>query len=112
MSLPGVASFYATVSFFGVIVAYFILPETEGRTLEDIELHFSVNSRKLTDRKIEKNAAGKNPQISDGEKPKLTTISEKSPSVIDTMTLNDQTNIETGKNTGIYNKSYSADSWV
>lgn len=31
---------------------YAILPETEDRTLEDIELHFSDNNRKLTDRKI------------------------------------------------------------
>lgn len=33
---------------------YAILPETEDRTLEDIELHFSDNNRKLTDRKIGK----------------------------------------------------------
>lgn len=36
------------------IVMYFILPETEDRTLEDIELHFSDNNRKLTDRNIAK----------------------------------------------------------
>lgn len=29
-----------------------ILPETENRTLEDIELHFSDNSKDLTDRTI------------------------------------------------------------
>lgn len=33
---------------------YLILPETENHTLEDIELHFSDNKRKLTDRKIQK----------------------------------------------------------
>lgn len=33
---------------------YQILPETEDRSLEDIELHFSDNSKKLTDRKIAK----------------------------------------------------------
>lgn len=33
---------------------YFILPETENRTLEEIEKHFSENSRKLTDRNIQK----------------------------------------------------------
>lgn len=31
---------------------YFILPETENYTLEDIELHFSDDSKKLTDLKI------------------------------------------------------------
>lgn len=31
-----------------------ILPETENRTLEDIEIHFSDNKLKLTDRKIPK----------------------------------------------------------
>lgn len=31
---------------------YKILPETEGRTLEDIEIHFADNSKKLTDNKI------------------------------------------------------------
>lgn len=31
------------------MAAYFILPETENRTLEDIELHFSDNNRRLID---------------------------------------------------------------
>lgn len=31
---------------------YKILPETENRTLEEIELHFADNSKKLTDREI------------------------------------------------------------
>ena len=34
---------------------YFLIPETENRTLEDIELHFSDNNRKITDIKIAKN---------------------------------------------------------
>lgn len=38
---------------------YFLLPETEDRTLEDIEMHFSDNKRKLTDRKIQKNVTAK-----------------------------------------------------
>lgn len=33
---------------------YFYMPETENRTLEDIELHFSDNKRKLTDIRIRK----------------------------------------------------------
>lgn len=39
---------------------YYLLPETENRTLEDIELHFSDNSRKMTDIYIKKNSAKNN----------------------------------------------------
>lgn len=35
---------------------YQILPETEGRTLEDIEIHFADDNRKLTDRFIVKHS--------------------------------------------------------
>lgn len=38
---------------------YNILPETEGRTLEDIEIHFADNTRKLTDHYIVQNSANK-----------------------------------------------------
>lgn len=31
---------------------FLVFPETEGITLEDIELHFSDDSKKLTDHKI------------------------------------------------------------
>lgn len=37
-----------------LIVMYFILPETEQRSLEDIELHFSDNSKGFTDIYIHK----------------------------------------------------------
>lgn len=33
---------------------YLILPETEGRSLEEIELHFSENSRSIRDIKIQR----------------------------------------------------------
>lgn len=36
---------------------YFTLPETENRSLEDIEMHFSAKNRKITDVYIEKNVA-------------------------------------------------------
>lgn len=35
-------------------VLFVILPETEGRTLEEIELFFSDNKRPITDRHIRK----------------------------------------------------------
>lgn len=38
---------------------YNILPETEGRTLEDIEIHFADNTRKLTDHYIARKPAEK-----------------------------------------------------
>lgn len=42
---------------YSFVVLYQILPETEGRTLEDIELHFSDADRKLTDRFIVNNSS-------------------------------------------------------
>ncbi|XP_031622751.1 facilitated trehalose transporter Tret1-like [Contarinia nasturtii] len=52
LSLPGVSLLFTCISFFGLMVAYNILPETENRSLEDIELHFADNSKGLTDHKI------------------------------------------------------------
>ncbi|XP_055305851.1 facilitated trehalose transporter Tret1-like [Sitodiplosis mosellana] len=54
LSLPGVALFNSIVIFVGLILMYKILPETENRTLEDIEMHFADKSKKITDRKIDK----------------------------------------------------------
>lgn len=54
LSLPGISLLYAFIYGAGLILVYFILPETEGRTLEDIELHFADNSKKITDHKIAK----------------------------------------------------------
>lgn len=36
-------------SFFSLIAMYFILPETENRSLEDIELHYADDTKKITD---------------------------------------------------------------
>lgn len=52
LSLPGAITVYGAVAFFGLIATYNILPETEKRTLEDIELHFSDKQKGLRDRKI------------------------------------------------------------
>lgn len=41
--------------FLRLITFYFILPETEQRTLEDIELHYSDNSKGMTDIHIPNN---------------------------------------------------------
>lgn len=41
MTLPGTFWFYSSISLIGAIILYFILPETEGRTLMEIEQHFS-----------------------------------------------------------------------
>lgn len=38
---------------------YLVLPETENCTLEDIELHFSDNTKKITDRQIVKHSSTK-----------------------------------------------------
>ncbi|XP_031631952.1 facilitated trehalose transporter Tret1-2 homolog isoform X2 [Contarinia nasturtii] len=54
LSLPGVSLFYAVVTGVAFILMYFILPETENYSLEDIELHFSDNSKRITDHKIAK----------------------------------------------------------
>ena len=45
ITLPGTFWFYTGVYFIGTIVLYFILPETEGKTLFDITEHFAGNSK-------------------------------------------------------------------
>lgn len=41
MTLPGTFWFYSSVSLIGCVILYFALPETEGRTLIEIEEHFA-----------------------------------------------------------------------
>lgn len=55
LSLQGLLLLYSIFDVFGLIFIYFFLPETERRTLEEIELHFSDNDKKLSDIKIRKN---------------------------------------------------------
>lgn len=52
LGLPGAPWFYASFAIGGAVILYFILPETEGCTLEDIERHFAEKGRRLTDRNI------------------------------------------------------------
>ncbi|XP_067642478.1 solute carrier family 2, facilitated glucose transporter member 8 isoform X2 [Eurosta solidaginis] len=45
LTLPGTFWFYSAVAFVGALVLFFVLPETEGRTLHEIEAHFSKKSK-------------------------------------------------------------------
>uniref|UniRef100_A0A1B0G9I1 Major facilitator superfamily (MFS) profile domain-containing protein n=1 Tax=Glossina morsitans morsitans TaxID=37546 RepID=A0A1B0G9I1_GLOMM len=44
LTLPGTFWFYSLVALVGAVILYFTLPETEGRTLGEIEAHFSKKS--------------------------------------------------------------------
>lgn len=57
LSLNGTILLYGCIGVIGFFYIYFFIPETERRSLEDIEIHFSDNNRKLTDRKIRKNCS-------------------------------------------------------
>lgn len=48
LTLAGTFWFYGVMSLMGCVILYFVLPETEGRTLIDIEHHFA-GVRKLND---------------------------------------------------------------
>lgn len=52
LSMPGIALLNCIITGLGLILMYNIMPETENRSLEEIELHYSDYSKKLTDRKI------------------------------------------------------------
>lgn len=52
LTLPGTKLFFCIVCGLGFVWMSLILPETESKSLEDIERHFSDNSKKITDRKI------------------------------------------------------------
>lgn len=54
LSLPGTALFYCLICGIGLIFMYNVLPETENRSLEEIELHFADNAKTLCDRNIRK----------------------------------------------------------
>jgi Sugar (and other) transporter len=55
LGLVGLVILYATADILGLFYIYLYLPETERRTLEEIELHFSDNNKSLSDIKIRKN---------------------------------------------------------
>lgn len=47
LGLEGMFYAFAVVSFLGIIYIYMLLPETEGRTLQEIEEYFGGKNRKL-----------------------------------------------------------------
>ncbi|XP_031635122.1 facilitated trehalose transporter Tret1-like isoform X2 [Contarinia nasturtii] len=47
LTLPGLSIFYGCIGTVGFIAMYLTLPETEGRTLEDIEIYFSDRKRSI-----------------------------------------------------------------
>ncbi|XP_043515060.1 facilitated trehalose transporter Tret1-like [Frieseomelitta varia] len=54
MSMPGTFLFYSSINFAGGVLLYFILPETEGRSLKEIEEHYAgIQSLKSRPRKEE-----------------------------------------------------------
>lgn len=57
LSLAGTIMLYGCIGVVGFVFIFIFVPETERRTLEDIEVHFSDNNRKMTDRKIQKNTS-------------------------------------------------------
>ncbi|XP_034937938.1 facilitated trehalose transporter Tret1 isoform X3 [Chelonus insularis] len=68
MSLLGTFLFYASVNIAGYIALYYLLPETEGRTLKEIEDHYagiqSLNSKPNKDKSVSKEKwAASNPGL-------------------------------------------------
>lgn len=60
LTLPGTFALYSAISIGGALLLYFILPETEGHTLVEIEAHFT-GGKKLT---------GKNPKSEKSREPR------------------------------------------
>lgn len=54
LTLSGTFWFYSAVAFIGCIIFYFTLPETEGRTLLEIEEHF-LGKRSLSEKPLKSN---------------------------------------------------------
>lgn len=71
LGMPGIVFLYGAVGILGWLFFYFLLPETENRTLEDIETHFSTQS--ITNIKIR--------QVSQMEREKKTAVDAENGSV-------------------------------
>lgn len=57
-ALSGTFLFYGALGSIGFCLQYVFFPETEGRTLEEIEEYFSDTKRALTDRRIRRHKRG------------------------------------------------------
>lgn len=60
LSIAGTSLVFCVITGIGLILMFFIFPDTEGRTLDEIERHFSDNSKRITDWKIAKNQTDSN----------------------------------------------------
>lgn len=49
LTMPGLAIFYGCIGLIGFIAMYLILPDTEGRSIEDVEIYFADRKRKFND---------------------------------------------------------------
>lgn len=104
LSMPGVTLFYCIISVIGFIIMYQILPETEDRSLEDIEMHFSNNSLKLTDRNIPKSSPNTKMNINNNPKDCETNIDTEQNGKKSTTTISDMI-IETNDNANHRNQN-------
>lgn len=55
LSLPGVMWFSTIICLLGIVTVYFIMPNTEGFTMQEIEIFFSDKNHKITNTNIKKN---------------------------------------------------------
>lgn len=70
LSMPGISLLNCIIAAIGLVSMYLILPETENRSLEEIELHFSDDTKTLCDRKIARATSQSNTDEVNGEFPK------------------------------------------
>lgn len=109
--MPGVSLLYLVICCIGLIFTYFILPETEDRTLEDIELHFSDNSKNLTHRKIVKSkVSNKRKNTKNSDKSKDSDKLKDTPTKVDICSEKVIGNSNKSLALGVYNKAFEMES--